>query len=260
VLVLFNPLYYTHRFCISESTEGVREPIFQRGKVPRCSQRKFQKGLSFRLIPTQVLAHSQLYTDALSAAISNPTIPKESIRIILANRSQAYFSYKLEHDALTDVNEALSPKYTDADSPKNITIKCLFRRARILCLMSRYMQANADYDELVRLVREMGGEPTKEQVRLKAEIDTGANASEGSKRRQKDELMRAIDVRLRLFLNTILIICSSSLEDSYCDCPTATTSLTRLQTQDPTLIQTLEHCISTRTMADRTPVFQTPSA
>ena len=76
--------------------------------------------------------------------------------------------------------------------------------------MARSGQATADYDELVRLVRKMGGAPTHQQTQLKAEIDAGANASEGSKRRQKDDLMRAVDVCLRLFLNTFLIICSGS--------------------------------------------------
>jgi hypothetical protein len=61
--------------------------------------------------------------------------------------------------------------------------------------MAKYDEATADYEELKRLLREMGLEPTEEQMELKAEIDGGTNAGVRTRRRRKDELMRAIDVR-----------------------------------------------------------------
>jgi tetratricopeptide (TPR) repeat protein len=173
--------------------------FFRAGKIRQAInvkwfERIYHLGLAFIAFPIL-----QAYTDALSTAIADPITPKETTRTILANRSQAYFSYGLIHDSLNDAKDALSSKYTDTDSPKNLTVKCLFRRARILCLMATYEAAIADYEQLVRLVREMGREPTQEQKQLKDDIDLGANAPEGSKRRQKDELMRAIDVRPVLF-------------------------------------------------------------
>jgi hypothetical protein len=59
--------------------------------------------------------------------------------------------------------------------------------------MAKYDEARADYEELVRLVRGMGLEPTEEQTDLKAEIDEGITAVR-TRHRRKDELMRAIDV------------------------------------------------------------------
>ena len=62
--------------------------------------------------------------------------------------------------------------------------------------MARYDEARADYLQLSQIMSELGVQPSGEDRRLEEDINRGANADEGSERRQKDELMRAIDVRV----------------------------------------------------------------
>jgi hypothetical protein len=60
--------------------------------------------------------------------------------------------------------------------------------------MAKYEEASVDYAELERLAGELGIELSAEQTQLKGDIEQGMKAGEGSERRRKDELMRAIDV------------------------------------------------------------------
>lgn len=60
--------------------------------------------------------------------------------------------------------------------------------------MARYDEARADYMELADIMKELSMEISSEQIQLKADIDRGANAGEDDERRQRDELMRAVDV------------------------------------------------------------------
>jgi hypothetical protein len=116
-------------------------------------------------------------------------------RIILANRAQTYADYGNIHMALRDINLALSPEYTLSDSPKGLTAKCHFRRAKLLCKFAKYSEARSDFEECERHRIEGGVEITTEQSNLLTQIDEGLNAPEDSKRRRKDELLRAVDVR-----------------------------------------------------------------
>jgi hypothetical protein len=123
-------------------------------------------------------------------------------RTILANRAQTYTDYGNIHTALRDVNLALSPEYTLADSPKGLTTKCHYRRAKLLCKFAKYSEARSDFDDYQRLCIEVG--IAAEQSDLLIQIEEGLNAPEGSRRRQKDELLEAVDVRasaLRTSLN-----------------------------------------------------------
>ena len=61
--------------------------------------------------------------------------------------------------------------------------------------MARYDEARADYAEFAKIKGELGMEISREETQLQRDIDSGADASEDSERRRKDELMRAIDVR-----------------------------------------------------------------
>ena len=138
--------------------------------------------------------YPKLYTEAIDNTLS--TTPIETQRTILANRAQTYALYGDIHDALRDINSALSSRFTNQESAKNMTLKCYYRRAKLLCTMARYEESRADYAEFMRYMGELGVELSQDEVQLKEAIEHGATATEGSKRRQKDELMRAVDVHL----------------------------------------------------------------
>jgi hypothetical protein len=120
------------------------------------------------------------------------TTPTELQRVILANRAQAYVTYGVIHEALRDLDRALSSQFTKQDSPKAMTAKCHYRRAKLLCVFARYDEVRAEYKAFVNLA----GGSTMDVMQLKEEIDRGAEAREGSDRWLKDQLMRAVDVRV----------------------------------------------------------------
>jgi len=138
----------------------------------------------------------QLYTQALDSVDSaTVTIPIETRRILLANRAQAFIFYGIIHEALRDLNHALSPQYTRQDSSKTLTAKCRYRRAKLLCTMARYHEAQADYSEFAKVMGEIGTEISGEELKLKEDLDCRAAAGDDTGRRRRDELMRAIDTR-----------------------------------------------------------------
>jgi len=134
----------------------------------------------------------ELYTEALEFATSSTTM--ELKRTILANRAQTYTDYGNIHTALRDINLALSPEYTLAASPKGLTTKCHYRRAKLLCKFAKYSEARSDFEDCERL-RIGGVGITAEQSNLLVQIEEGLNAPVGSRRQQKDELLRAVDAR-----------------------------------------------------------------
>jgi len=98
------------------------------------------------------------------------------------------------HTAFQDVNLALSPQYTLSDSPKGVTMKCHFRRAKLFCMFARYNEALLDFEHFEKLRFETNAaESTGNQI-LKKDIDEGVRAVGGRDRQRKDELVRAVDV------------------------------------------------------------------
>ena len=134
----------------------------------------------------------KFYTQALD--LVNDTIPIETQRKLLANRAQALIFFGVIHEALRDLNRALSPQYTNQDSPKTLTAKCRCRRAKLLCTMARYDEAQADYGEFANIMGEIGTEISGEELKLKKDLDFKAAAGHDSEHRRRDELMRAVDV------------------------------------------------------------------
>lgn len=134
----------------------------------------------------------KLYSQALDSV--DATIPIEIQRILLANRAQAFVFYGVIYEALRDLNHALSPQFTNQDSPKTLTAKCRYRRAKLLCTMARYDEAQADYHEFAKIMGEIGTAISGEELKLKEDLNRKAAASDDSEQRRRDELMRAIDV------------------------------------------------------------------
>lgn len=73
----------------------------------------------------------------------------------------------------------------------------------MLSKFAKYSEARSDLEESVRLYNEGGLETTLEQSDLSIQIDEGLNAPQDSPRREKDELLRAVDVRVSLALNPL---------------------------------------------------------
>ena len=133
-----------------------------------------------------------MYTQALDSV--DATIPMETRRILLANRAQAFALHGVIHEARRDLNHALSPKYTNDDSPKILTAKCCYRRAKLLCTMARYDEAQADYSEYANIMGETGTAISGEELKFKEDLDSRAASGEDTEERRRDELMRAIEV------------------------------------------------------------------
>lgn len=133
-----------------------------------------------------------MYTQALDSV--DATIPIETRRILLANRAQAFIVYGVIHEALRDLNHALSSQCTNQDSPKVLTAKCYYRRAKLLCTMARYDEAQADYREFANIMGEIGTDISGEERKLKEDVDRREAAGDDSEQRRRDGLMRAIDV------------------------------------------------------------------
>jgi tetratricopeptide (TPR) repeat protein len=134
----------------------------------------------------------QLYTKAFEAVTSTTSL--ELQRTILANRAQAYICYGNIYTALRDIDMALSSRYTNTESATALTIKCRFRRAKLLYRFAKYNEALSEYEELIKLGTESTLGTRAEDRDLKLAIDEGLKAPQGSDRRRKDELMRAVDV------------------------------------------------------------------
>ena len=98
------------------------------------------------------------------------------------------------HTAFQDANMALSPQYSLPDSPKGVTMKCYFRRAKLLCMFSRYNDALSDFEIFEKLRFETNTAESTEDQCLKNDIDEGLRAMGGCDRQRKDELIRAVDV------------------------------------------------------------------
>jgi hypothetical protein len=60
--------------------------------------------------------------------------------------------------------------------------------------MARYDEARKDFTELANIMGGLAVNISREEMQLNKDIDHGAEASEDSERRRKDELMRAVDV------------------------------------------------------------------
>jgi hypothetical protein len=60
--------------------------------------------------------------------------------------------------------------------------------------MARYDEAQADYGEFAKIMGEIGTEISGEELKLKEDLDRKAAAGDDSEQRQRDDLMRAIDV------------------------------------------------------------------
>ena len=60
--------------------------------------------------------------------------------------------------------------------------------------MARYDEAQADYREFADVMRGIGKEISGEELMLKEDLDRRAAAGDDSEQKQRDELMRAIDV------------------------------------------------------------------
>ena len=102
--------------------------------------------------------------------------------------------YGVIHEALRDVNHALSPQFTSQDSPKPLAAKCRYRRAKLFCTMARYGEAQADYAEFAYIMKEIGAKISEGELEFKKDLDSRAAASDDSENRRRDDLMRAIDV------------------------------------------------------------------
>lgn len=66
-------------------------------------------------------------------------------------------------------------------------------------MFAKYSEARSDFEDCERLRIEGGVGITAEQGNLLVQIEEGLKAPEGSRRRQKDELLRAVDVRASPF-------------------------------------------------------------
>ena len=78
--------------------------------------------------------------------------------MLLATRAQAFILIGRIHEALRDLNHALSPHFTDQDSSKALTAKCSYHRLEFLSTMARYNEAQAEYREYTNILGEIGEE------------------------------------------------------------------------------------------------------
>jgi hypothetical protein len=117
------------------------------------------------------LSGHKLYSKAMDSV--DATIPIETRRILLANRAQTFAFYSDIYEALRDLNYAISPQ----NSPKTLTAKCHYRRAKLLWTFARYDEAHADYHEFTTIMREMEKEVSGEDLKLMEDLDRRAAAS-----------------------------------------------------------------------------------
>ncbi|KDQ19398.1 hypothetical protein BOTBODRAFT_62794 [Botryobasidium botryosum FD-172 SS1] len=135
----------------------------------------------------------RLYDAVFDIALAST--PLELKRTVLSNRAQAYFLQGDEHWALAECDLALSSAYTLPSSPKIVTAKCYYRRARILCLFRRYEEALRDYTQYEELWVESGLEVGMSERALQGQIKSGMDEKVGEQKWIKTQLMKAIDAR-----------------------------------------------------------------
>ncbi|KDQ06106.1 hypothetical protein BOTBODRAFT_181885 [Botryobasidium botryosum FD-172 SS1] len=135
----------------------------------------------------------RLYDAALDTALTST--PLELKRTVISNRAQAYLLYGSEPHALVDCDLALSPAYTLPSSPKILTAKCYYRRARILCLFRRCKEALEDYTRYEELYAESGLEVKASERTLQEEIRSGLNQNVEGREWINTQLMKAIGTR-----------------------------------------------------------------
>ncbi|GBE83022.1 hypothetical protein SCP_0500650 [Sparassis crispa] len=136
----------------------------------------------------------KLYTLALQNLPDSPA-NLEARRILLANRGQTYHLFGDLYTALRDIDMALSPRYTRPDSPRILTTKCRFRRAKLLFTFARYDEAKVDFDTFVNLMDALDISLDDAETDLGKSIDTGVSAPKSGQRYKNEQLMRAIDAR-----------------------------------------------------------------
>lgn len=112
--------------------------------------------------------------------------------------------YASIHNALRDVDLALSSDYTTLDAPEDLTAKCRYRRAKLLCMFARYQEAQADMDNFDQLRSRLALQAPEDEHHWKSEITAGLQAAEGSERWCKDMLMRAVDVGILKSLSDLV--------------------------------------------------------
>ena len=99
---------------------------------------------------------TKLYTEALDSLASlGKGQSIEDRRILLANRALAYMGRKDIYSALPDCELTLTPEHTSLTSPKAITAKHHFCRAKIWLIMTTYEEALKDYRLIKRLQQEI---------------------------------------------------------------------------------------------------------
>ncbi|TFY80667.1 hypothetical protein EWM64_g3342 [Hericium alpestre] len=156
----------------------------------RCLSLKEQGNNAFRL--RKYMQAIELYTDALDAATADVAL--ETKRQLLSNRSQSHMVWDSVHEALRDVNLALSPEYTTAESDRAVTAKCLFRRAKLLYNFCRYEEAQQELVKFMDISREFGlglGEGQELDKQIKKALSQPSDSEE----RMRAELLRAVDSR-----------------------------------------------------------------
>ncbi|KAF7800055.1 hypothetical protein EIP86_011298, partial [Pleurotus ostreatoroseus] len=128
-----------------------------------------------------------LYTQALDEASTT-----EDKRILLANRSLAYGRSNDPYNALQDCDLALSSVYTTPDSPKRLTAKCSFRRAKLRLKMTMYEEAREDFEAFERLCEEGGPSLVQVADQDKAEVKNGINKALSKPIPERVTLLRAV--------------------------------------------------------------------
>jgi hypothetical protein len=111
----------------------------------------------------------KLYTQALDSA--DDTIPIETRRILFPNRMQAFVSYGSAGSQLCVFTGIYKPRLAH-DSQ----CQCRYRRAKLLCTIAKYDEAQANYREFANIMRETGKEISGEELKLKQDLDRRAAA------------------------------------------------------------------------------------
>jgi len=116
----------------------------------------------------------QLYTKAFKSFQSSA--PLETKRTLLSNRAQSYLLLGDRDAALQDTDLALSNEFTVSSSPKPITMKLHYRRAKIYLSMRHYDKARVDFMSFEKL---RGSRLTSDEKKLKKDIEAGASSPDG---------------------------------------------------------------------------------
>ena len=115
--------------------------------------------------------------------------------------------------AFQDINLALSQEYTVPDSPKALTTKCLFRRAKLHYKFARYDEARTAFESFERVREEIGQEIGVRERDLLSQIEKAISEPGDSEAENRAQRLRAVSVRAlflanwytRLHINLIFI-------------------------------------------------------